>query len=104
MTDEEKDTIKNFNTNECLIYNLTEKVTNLEKENAELKEKHESNKRALKLIIKKGVELEKENAELKAELQHYADVINRLMGTQLTDTEEIGRLIAIAQYGNWSEL
>lgn len=26
----EKDTTKDFNTNECLIYNLTEKVTYLE--------------------------------------------------------------------------
>lgn len=42
--------------------------------------------------------------ELKAELQHYADAINRLMDTQLMDTFEIGRLIAIAQYRNWKEL
>lgn len=46
----------------------------------------------------------KENAGLKAELQNYADVINQLMGTEFTDTEEIGRLIAIAQYRNWGEL
>jgi len=26
------------------------------------------------------------------------------MGTQLDNTEEIGRLIEIAQYRNWSEL
>ena len=48
--------------------------------------------------------LEKDNTELKAELQNYADVINRLMGTQLTDTFEIGRLIEIARYRNWEEL
>lgn len=55
----------------------------------------------IKYVLAEG---RKENDELKAELQNYADVINRLMGTQLTDAEEIGRLIAIAQYGNWSEL
>lgn len=42
MTDEEIK--KNFNTNECLIYNLTEKVTNLEKENAKQKEQIEKMK------------------------------------------------------------
>lgn len=57
------------------------------------------------IMSNKGpADLCREIDELKAELNNYANVINQLMSTQLTDTEEVGRLIEIAQYKNWSEL
>jgi len=51
------------------------------------------NSQAKKLLI--------EVKDLKERIGHYKDIINRLMGTPLTDTNEIGRLIEMAQYENW---
>lgn len=48
---------------------LLEQIAELEKENAELKEVHESDKKSLRLIAEKGAELEK---ELKSEKEYSA--------------------------------
>lgn len=95
----------------------SKKKNELSKENEELKDLlNRSNLRLAEEQIKneelKGTvskmetltEKTSEVEELKAELKNYAKVINELMGTQLTDTDEIGRLIEIAQFRNWSEL
>ena len=59
---------------------LLERISELEKENAELKEVHESDKRSLALIAEKGAELEKElkaekefNATLRKEIDEYTN-------------------------------
>ena len=46
----------------------------------------------------------KNKKELESIIKNYQKVINELMGTQLTDTEEVGRLINIAHYQKWEEL
>lgn len=42
--------------------------------------------------------------ELEFIIKNYQKVINELMGTQLTNTEEVSRLINIAHYQKWEEL
>lgn len=61
MIDEEK--AKILKSTEKL-WNERNRLKELEKENAELKENHESDKQAIKLMIDKGTNLEKENAKL----------------------------------------
>lgn len=48
------------------IMEMRNHIVELEKENAELKEVHESDKRSLALIAKKGVDFEKANEILKS--------------------------------------
>lgn len=42
--------------------------------------------------------------ELESTIKNYQEVIKELMGTQLTDTKEVSRLINIAYYQKWEEL
>jgi len=76
---------------------LKDQIEELDKQNGELKFQNAD----LGYYVKT---LKEDNEKLKKELKNYANVINQLMGTQLTDTEEVGRLIEIAQYGKWGEL
>lgn len=68
---------------EIICKNLSE----LEEENAELKEVHESDKRSLALIAKKGAELEKENVELKTE--KGCETCTKFDEVQLTKAKEL---------------
>jgi len=72
----------------------------LNRSNLRLAEEQIKNEELKKSVTEKNSEIE----ELKEELKNYAKVINELMGIRLDDTEEVGRLIEIAQYRNWSEL
>lgn len=58
-------------------------------------------------FIKKEIDGSKSkwhDKELETTIKNYQKVINELMGTQLTDTEEVSRLINIAYYQKWEEL
>lgn len=50
-----------------------EVIEQLEKENAELKENHESDKRSLSLIVDKGLKLEEQIKEMKNDLFNVAN-------------------------------
>lgn len=51
------------------VYSLQKENAELHAEIAELKEKHESNKRSVNLIVNRGVKIENENMELKAQIE-----------------------------------
>lgn len=66
----------------------------LEEENAELKEVHESDKRSLALIAKKGADLEKENADLREELTETKRLLARWIDDRPYTVSEQKDLIA----------
>ena len=51
---------------------MIDRIRDLESENAELKELHESDKKSLALIVEKGAKLEKENAELEKSVTMFS--------------------------------
>lgn len=84
MTKEEK--VKILKSTEKL-WNERNRLKELEKENAELKENHESDKQAIKLMINKGVNIEKENEELKRDKTELINSVTELK-TKIAELEK----------------